>query len=237
MKSVLIALFVVWFSAMAGAQEAGTALRIARYETGGEQPPMQAMVEAALRAAGMAFIYVDIPNARVLIEADKGVMVDADLARAREALSAFPHLVVVDEPVYRFQLSAFVLKSAPPVVGWQSLLDRAVVVNAGSVVLDRLLGQHRISNVTRADSYTNAARMLQVGHGDVVILPLDEGRKLFERLGARDVVASGPLLVDVPLYFVVNSRFSEFVPAIEREIRRQKTAGDGSSVGRAIRYP
>lgn len=217
---VLLSLLLVTIGAFAA--EPHLTLRVATYDTGGTTPATASFLGDALQHAGIRVELVDLPLARALVEADRGVLVDADPARAREALRGFSNLVLVEEPIHRLQLGAFVRRGAPPVTGWASLRGRTVVAFEGSVVLDRVLREHGITSVIRTGTYARAALMLAIGRGDVAILPRPETIAVLRKYNLEVIGPSGPVLAEVPLYFVLNKRHAGLAPTLAEAFREQK---------------
>lgn len=199
-------------------------VRIAVYDTGPREHPVERLLTAAYAAAGARLETVEVPLARSLLETDRGQIIDADPGRVREAVSGFANLVLVPEPVHRLQLSAFVRGDAPEVTGWASLKGRRVITFGGSVSLDRALAQHGIDDVYRADGPPGAALMLLIGRGDVAILPLVETRAFLAKYNTAVLRPSGPVLIDEPLYHVLNKRCAHLVEPLARALRHLRTA-------------
>lgn len=201
----------------------GETLRVAHYDTGGVVLPGERMLRAALLDAGVDVVDVELPLGRALVETSRGVLVDADPARTREAVARLSGLVIVEEPVAVVSFGAFTRSSAPPVQGWASLRTRRVVTFSGSVILDRLLHENGLSDVYRADTYTGAALMLAFARADVAILPIEEATAALNRYGITLIRPSGPPLASTPLYFVLNKRHAALAPRIADAIKRQKS--------------
>lgn len=197
-------------------------LRIAHYVTSGAAPATQRMLELSLHDVGVTPVMVDVPLARALIEVDKGEILDADPARVMEALRAFPNVVAVPEPVYQLRLGAFIRRGSPPVTGWPDLQSREVIAYRGSVLLDRLLVENHIAHVTRADTYVGALLMLASRRGDVAILPSSEVAAALAKLPVQFIEPSGPVLADVPLFFVLNKRYADLAQPLAAAIRRHR---------------
>jgi hypothetical protein len=199
-------------------------VRLAVYDTGIDDHPVARLLTAAYAAAGVGLEQVEVPLARALLEADRGHLVDADPGRVREAISGFHNLVLVPEPVHRLQLAAFVRGDGPEVTGWDSLRQHRVIAFGGSISLDRALTRHGIKDVYRAEGPPGAALMLLIGRGEVAILPLVETRAFLAKYDTAVLRPSGPLLIDEPLYHVLNKRCAHLVDPLARALRRLRTA-------------
>jgi polar amino acid transport system substrate-binding protein len=218
-KFFSVALLACVLSATAAAQS----LRIAHYDTGGVQLPTENMLRAALKRAGIEPVMVEIPLGRALLEADRGVLLDADPARTLEAAGRFSNLVAVGEPLRVITLGAFIRHGAEPVAGWKSLQQRKVVTFSGAVFVERLLQENHLTRVYRADTYTGAALMLAFGRADVALLPVDEAVAALRRYDITMIQPSGPALATAPLYFILNRKHAALAPRIAAAIKLEKS--------------
>lgn len=207
-------------------------LRIAHYETRGAAPAAQRLLEESLRDVGVVPVAVEVPLARALFETDKGEILDADPARSMEAISEFRNIVAVPEPIYRLQLGAFIRHGSPPVLRWSDLRSRQVIAFSGSVVLDHLIVSNSIMHVTRADTYITAVFMLATGRGDVAILPRREVVAVLDELPVHVIEPSGPMLSDVPLFFVLNKRYADLALPLAEAIRQHRARNDAMANAR-----
>lgn len=197
-------------------------LRVARYDTGGVTLPEEVVLRDALRDAGVTVIDVELPLGRSLAETSRGVIVDADPARTREAVAQFRDLVIVEEPVSVISFGAFTRQSAPPVQNWASLKGRRVVTFSGSLILNRLLRENGLDDAYRADTYTGAALMLAFGRAEVAVLPVEEAVAALGRYGITMIGPNGPPLASTPVYLVLNKRHAALAPRIAESLKRRK---------------
>lgn len=189
-------------------------LRIARYDTGGVAHPVAAVLTRVLADMGMTLVWVDVPLARSLQEVERGVLLDADPGRVPEALAGYKNLVRVPVPAYHLRFSAFVRDDTVPVNGIASLRERTVVVNRGTVMLEKLIASNGLKNVYYTDTYTGALMMLILHRADVAILPHEEAMQAFGNLHISYIRPSGDVLSRVPIYLVLNKRHAALLPRL-----------------------
>ncbi len=182
------------------------------------------VVTLALRRLGIKAKIVRLPSERALRNADDGLE-DGTFSRVGGTVitSGYPNLVLVPEPLIRFDFVAFAKDANPKIEGWQSLAPYRVGIVSGWKILEQE------STVARAVFTAHEAdallRMLAAGRIDLAIYDRQQGLYLIRALGLTALHPLAPPLMRQDMYLYLHRRYQALVPGLTEALAQMKRDG------------
>ncbi len=174
---------------------------------------------------GHDIVLVYRPAKRSLFEVNSGLS-DAELVRVTGAVTEYPNLVRVKEPVIALSFSAIVnAKSKLRLSSWEELEKYHIVYPRGY----RHPGCQNAGNeCCKSNNVSAVARLVKGGRVDVGILITSDAFRLSSEIGG--IVVLEPPLEVVTLYHFLNVKHRRLVPSLEEILIEMNDSGRSKEI-------
>jgi polar amino acid transport system substrate-binding protein len=180
---------------------------------------VMAILKAAYAQIGIDVEFKILPGERALLSANAGET-DADLHRIDGINKTYSNLIKVNVPLAYNQHSAFVKDLKIEINGYESLKKYSIAYTRGFKAIER--GTAVGFNTSPVKDDDAAFRMLASGRVDVVITDRDDGLKVLDRLGVKEIKPLSPPVEVIALYHYVHSQHADLVPKLEKVLSQVK---------------
>jgi polar amino acid transport system substrate-binding protein len=174
------------------------------------------------RRVNVAFELQFLPEERALLNASQGID-DGDGPRIREMDTLYPGLVRVDEPLLRYEFSAFTADPTLPSSDWADLRPYDLAVIRGWKILERNLADAR--SLERVHTPTLLFGMLAAGRVDAVVIDRGIGLAELERLDLEGFHVLEPPLAVRDMYLFLHESHAALCAPLAGALRQMKADG------------
>lgn len=177
-----------------------------------EKHPTFEIIQEAYRRIGWSTELVTLPYERSEYEANRGRIIDAELARTSEAEKTLTNLIRIEPAIFPVYTSIFTLRDDLTVTDWDSLRGLRIDTVRGMHTVAERLGDIPFNEV---GSIEQTIQRLQTGRTDVAILPGYETELLLEELGIAAIHRLTPDLETFLLYHYLHEQHADIVQPLQ----------------------
>lgn len=178
--------------------------------------PTYQLVQEAYRRIGVRTRLLSLPYERSEYEANRGRIVDAELARTSEAETLFPNLVKIDVPLQPVTVTVFTSNPDLKVRSYADLQDLRIDTVRGMQVVVSRLGNLPYTEVATIEQIF---KRLESGRSDVAVLPGDVASIVLERMNIRGVYQLTPNLEELLLYHWLHLQHADLAEPLAKALR------------------
>lgn len=182
----------------------------------------QQVIAEAARRVGVQVEIRRLPSNRSLNHAATG-LVDGEFGRTALIPSQYASLIIVPEPLARFDFVAFVTRDVGGIAEWADLSTLRVAYIRGWVLVENALNAHEA--VTVLDSEDQLFQVLRAGRVDVAIYNGLRGRAWIERNQGSGVYALSPPLDDQPVHLFFHRSRAGYVEPFSNALSEMRADG------------
>ena len=211
----LVIITIAWVSPPAVADNEVKTIRIGTLHGIQKQHPTFEIIQEAYRRIGIKAELVTLPYERSEYEANRGLIIDAELARTEEASAALANLVRIEPSIFPVYTSVFTTRTDLDITNWESLRGlRIDTVRGMHTVADRL-GDIPFNEV---GSIEQSIQRVLSGRTDVAVLPGFETEQLLDELNITSVYRLSPDLETFLLYHYLHQKHADLVQPLQASL-------------------
>lgn len=211
----LVIITIAWVSPPAVADNEVKTIRIGTLHGIQKQHPTFEIIQEAYRRIGIKAELVTLPYERSEYEANRGLIIDAELARTEEASAALANLVRIEPSIFPVYTSVFTTRTDLNITNWESLRGlRIDTVRGMHTVADRL-GDIPFNEV---GSIEQSIQRVLSGRTDVAVLPGFETEQLLDELNITSVYRLSPDLETFLLYHYLHQKHADLVQPLQASL-------------------
>ncbi|TRW48745.1 hypothetical protein FM042_07105 [Aliidiomarina halalkaliphila] len=178
--------------------------------------PTFQLVQEAYRRIGVSTRLLSLPYERSEYEANRGRIVDAELARTSEAETLFPNLVKIDVPLQPVTVTVFTSNPNLVVNSYRDLQNLRIDTVRGMQVVVSRLGDLPFTEVATIEQ---TFKRLESGRSDVAVLPGDVASTVLERMDIRGIYKLSPNLEELLLYHWLHQQHADLAEPLANALR------------------
>ncbi|MCH8500970.1 MAG: hypothetical protein LAT77_03540 [Aliidiomarina sp.] len=210
----MLILLVTWISQPVVADDTKT-IRIGTLHGIQKHHPTFEIIQEAYRRIGVTAELVTLPYERSEYEANRGRIIDAELARTEEASTALANLIRIEPSIFPVYTSVFTTRTNLEITSWESLRGlRIDTVRGMHTVADRL-GDIPFNEV---GSIEQSIQRILSGRSDVAVLPGFETEQVLEQLNITSVHRLTPDLETFLLYHYLHQKHADLVQPLQASL-------------------
>lgn len=211
----LVIITIAWVSPPAVADNEVKTIRIGTLHGIQKQHPTFEIIQEAYRRIGIKAELVTLPYERSEYEANRGLIIDAELARTEEASAVLANLVRIEPSIFPVYTSVFTTRTDLDITNWESLRGlRIDTVRGMHTVADRL-GDIPFNEV---GSIEQSIQRVLSGRTDVAVLPGFETEQLLDELNITSVYRLSPDLETFLLYHYLHQKHADLVQPLQASL-------------------
>lgn len=177
-----------------------------------DKHPTFEIVQEAYRRIGWNAELITLPYERSEYEANRGRIIDAELARTSEAEKTLTNLIRLEPSIFPVYTSIFTTRNDLTITNWESLRGLRIDTVRGMHTVAERLGDIPFNEV---GSIEQTIQRLQSGRSDVAILPGYETELLLEELNVATIHRLTPDLETFLLYHYLHEQHADLVQPLQ----------------------
>lgn len=175
------------------------------------------------RRLGFTYEYHSFPSSRLALLTDSGE-IDGDMMRVYEYGEDQENLIRVPTPFKEHALLVYSRFPDGHINKWRDLKNYRVVVRRGVYSIEKPLTAHVAEeNIVRLNNLTTSFTFVGLGRADAVIVP--DFTPLVTGESRPENIYFAGMLNRTTLHIYLHKSHAEYVPLIDRELRRMEEEG------------
>lgn len=170
-----------------------------------------------------------LPIERLRLEAQRGQLIDGNLAGAWELGEAVPELIRIPVPIYQLELAAYVSDAQLHIRHWRDLRPLRVIYLKGMFSVLERLKSNQVTQLQTVMSMQQALQYVARGRADVAVLPRAEAEFVLQQMAGLKVQAVLPVLEQLPLYHYIHQKHQALVGPLTAQFENLKAPAPAGS--------